>query len=41
MYHQFNVQDSYVLRTLYICVFYLSEKKERILPITKYTFNFL
>jgi hypothetical protein len=34
MYHQFNIQQLYVLPTLYLCVLYLSENKQRIAPLT-------
>ena len=34
MHQQFNIQESYVLPTLYLCVVYLSENKHRILPLT-------
>jgi len=29
----FNIQQLYPLPTLYLCVFYLSQHKQRILPI--------
>jgi len=32
--HQFNIQQLYVLPTLYLCVSYLSENKQRLVPIT-------
>ena len=31
---QFNIQQLYVLRTLYLCVLYLSENKQRLVPLT-------
>jgi hypothetical protein len=31
---QFNIQQLYVLPTLYLCVFYLSENKQRLVPLT-------
>ena len=31
---QFNIQQLYVLPTLYFCVFYLSENKQRLVPLT-------
>jgi hypothetical protein len=31
---QFNIQQLYVLPTLYLCVLYLSENKQRIVPLT-------
>jgi hypothetical protein len=34
MYHQFNIQQLYALPTLYLCVLYLSEKKQRLVPLT-------
>ena len=34
MHHQFNIQQLYVLPTLYLCVLYLSENKQRLLPLT-------
>jgi hypothetical protein len=34
MHQQFNIQQLYVLPTLYLCVLYLSENKQRIVPIT-------
>jgi hypothetical protein len=34
MYHQFNIQQQYVLPTLYLCVLYLSENKQRLVPLT-------
>ena len=34
MYQQFNVQQLYVLSTLYLCVLYLSENKQRLVPLT-------
>ena len=33
--HQlFNIQQLYVLSTLYLCVLYLSENKQRLVPLT-------
>ena len=32
--HQFNTQQLYVLPTLYLCVLYLSENKQRLVPLT-------
>ena len=32
MHHQFNIQQLYVLPTLYSCVLYLSENKQRLVP---------
>ena len=34
MHHQFNTQQLYVLPTLYLCVLYLSENKQRLVPLT-------
>ena len=34
MHQQFNIQQLYVLSTLYLCVLYLSENKQRIVPLT-------
>ena len=33
MHQQFNIQQLYVLPTLYLCVLYLSEKKQRLVPL--------
>ena len=35
MHQQFNIQQLYVLPTLYVCVLYLSENKERLVPLIK------
>jgi len=32
MNHQFNIQQLYALPTLYLCVLYLSENKQRLVP---------
>jgi len=32
--HQFNIQQLYILPTLYLCVLYLSENKQRLVPLT-------
>ena len=32
MHQQFNIQQLYVLPTLYLCVLYLSENKQRLVP---------
>ena len=37
MHEQFNIQQLYVLPTLYLCVLYLSENKQRLVPLTAYT----
>jgi len=34
MYRQFNIQQLYALPTLYLCVSYLSENKQRLVPLT-------
>ena len=34
MHQQFNIQQLYVLPTLYLCVLYLSENKRRLVPLT-------
>jgi len=34
MHHQFNIQQLYALPTLSLCVLYLSEKKQRLVPLT-------
>jgi len=31
-YHQFNIQQFYILPALYLCVLYLSQNKQRFLP---------
>ena len=41
MHQQFNIQQLYVLPTLYLCVLYLSENKQRILSLTAWTDWFL
>jgi hypothetical protein len=33
MHHQFNIQQLYVLPTLYLRVFYLSENKQQLVPL--------
>ena len=35
MHQQFNIQQLYVLPTLYLCVLYLSENKQRLVPLHK------
>jgi len=37
----FNIQQLYALPTLYLCVLYLSENKQRLLPCTIYADRFL
>ena len=34
IHQQFNIQQLYALPTLYLCVLYLSENKERLVPLT-------
>ena len=34
MHHQFNIQQLHALPTLYLCVLYLSENKQRLVPLT-------
>ena len=34
MHQQFNIQQLYVLSTLYLCILYLSENKQRLVPLT-------
>jgi len=34
MHHQLNIQQLYALPTLYLCILYLSENKQRIVPLT-------
>jgi len=34
MHHQFNNQQLYALLPLYLCILYLSEKKQRLVPLT-------
>ena len=41
MHQQFNIQQLYVLPTLYLCVLYLSENKQRLVPLTAKTDWFL
>jgi len=33
MQQQFNIQQLYALPTLYLCVLYLSENKQRLMPL--------
>jgi len=33
MHHHFNIQQLYALSTLYLCVFYLSDNKQRLVPL--------
>ena len=41
VHQQFNIQQLYVLPTLYLCVLYLSENKQRLVPLTAWTDWFL
>ena len=34
MHHQFNIEQLHALPTLYLCVLYLSENKQRLVPLT-------
>jgi len=34
MHQQFKIQQLYILPTLYLCVLYLSENKQRLVPLT-------
>ena len=34
MHQQFNIQQLYALPALYLCVLYLSENKQRLVPLT-------
>ena len=34
MLQQFNIQQLYALPALYLCVLYLSENKQRLVPLT-------
>jgi len=34
MHQQFNIQQLYALPTLYLCVLYLSENKQQLMPLT-------
>jgi hypothetical protein len=36
MHQQFNIQQLYVLPTLYLCVLYLSENKQRLVPLAQH-----
>jgi len=35
--NRFNIQQLYALPTLYLCVLYLSENKQRLVPLTAQT----
>ena len=34
MHQRFNIQQLYVLPALYLCILYLSENKQRLVPLT-------
>ena len=34
MHQQFNIQQLYALPTLYLCVLYVSDNKQRLVPLT-------
>jgi len=34
VHHRFDIQQLYALSTLYLCVLYLSENKQRLVPLT-------
>ena len=34
VHQQFNIQQLYALPSLYLCAFYLSENKQRLVPLT-------
>ena len=40
MHQQFNIQQLYVLPTLYLCVLYLSENKQRLVPLYRKLIGF-
>ena len=39
MHQQFNIQQLYSLPTLYLCVLYLSENKQRLVPLIYHKLN--
>ena len=39
MHHQFNIQQLYALPTLYLCVLYLSDNKQQLVPRTDWVFK--
>jgi len=39
--HQFNIHQLYALPTMYLCALYLSENKQRLVPLTVQTDWFL
>ena len=40
MHQQFNIQQLYAPPTLYLCVLYLSENKQRLVPLTSNLIGF-
>jgi hypothetical protein len=34
MHHQFNIHQLYTLPIIYLCVLYLAESKQRLVPLT-------
>ena len=34
MHQRFNIQQLYALPTMYLCIMYLSENKQRLVPLT-------
>jgi hypothetical protein len=41
MHQQFNIQQLYALSTLHLCVLYLYQNKQRLVPLTAWTDWFL
>jgi hypothetical protein len=41
MHQKFNIQKQYVLQTLYLCVLYLPQNKQRLAPLTEQIDRFL
>jgi hypothetical protein len=41
MYYKFNIQQMYAMPTLYLCVLYLSDNKQLLVPLTALTDWFL
>ena len=37
MHHQVNTQQLYALPALYLCILYLSDNKQRLVPLTEKT----
>jgi len=40
MHNLFNIQQLYALPTLYLCVLYLSENKQRLVPLLRTLIGF-